>query len=91
MVEERPFMLMAPKVNRLRAGFSPGFCVRLILHRSPGVWSPMGMEPNQRQSQPNEPMLIILFRSKLTDQAGEDYQAMNAEMESLVRPEPRIH
>jgi heme-degrading monooxygenase HmoA len=33
-------------------------------------------------------MLIILFRSKLTDQAGEDYQAMNAEMESLVRENP---
>jgi heme-degrading monooxygenase HmoA len=30
-------------------------------------------------------MLIILFRSKLTDQAGEDYQAMNTELESLVR------
>src|SRR5260370_35656833 len=33
-------------------------------------------------------MLIILFRSKLTDQAGEDYQAMNKEMESLVRQNP---
>ena len=33
-------------------------------------------------------MLVILFRSKLTDQAGEDYQAMNAEMESLVRQNP---
>ena len=33
-------------------------------------------------------MLIILFRSKLTDQAGDDYQAMNAEMESLVRQNP---
>lgn len=33
-------------------------------------------------------MLIILFRSKLTDQAGEDYQAMNAELESLVRQNP---
>jgi heme-degrading monooxygenase HmoA len=30
-------------------------------------------------------MLIILFRSKLTDQAGEDYQAMNQELETLVR------
>ncbi len=33
-------------------------------------------------------MLIILFRSKLTGQAGEDYQAMNAEMETLVRQNP---
>jgi len=33
-------------------------------------------------------MLIILFRSKLTGQAGEDYQAMNAEMEALVRQNP---
>jgi heme-degrading monooxygenase HmoA len=33
-------------------------------------------------------MLIILFRSKLTDHAGEDYQAMNAELESLVRQNP---
>src|SRR5262249_48292705 len=33
-------------------------------------------------------MLIILFRSKLTGQAGDDYQAMNAEMESLVRQNP---
>ncbi|HEY6253426.1 MAG TPA: antibiotic biosynthesis monooxygenase [Candidatus Angelobacter sp.] len=33
-------------------------------------------------------MLIILFRSKLTNAAGEDYQAMNAEMESLVRQNP---
>lgn len=33
-------------------------------------------------------MLIILFRSKLTGQAGDDYQAMNAEMESVVRQNP---
>src|SRR5437016_6217793 len=33
-------------------------------------------------------MLIILFRSKLTNQAGEGYQAMNAELESLVRQNP---
>jgi heme-degrading monooxygenase HmoA len=31
---------------------------------------------------------IILFRSKLTGQAGEDYQAMNAELETLVRENP---
>ncbi len=33
-------------------------------------------------------MLIILFRSKLTDEAGEDYQAMLAEMQTLVRQNP---
>ena len=33
-------------------------------------------------------MLIILFRSKLTAEAGADYHAMNAEMESLVRQNP---
>lgn len=33
-------------------------------------------------------MLVILFRSKLTDQAGDDYQATNAEMEALVRQNP---
>ena len=32
--------------------------------------------------------LVILFRSKLTSQAGEDYQAMNAELETLVRQNP---
>ena len=29
-----------------------------------------------------------MFRSKLTDQAREDYQAMNAELEILVRQNP---
>ncbi|HLW55512.1 MAG TPA: antibiotic biosynthesis monooxygenase [Candidatus Angelobacter sp.] len=33
-------------------------------------------------------MLIITFRSRLTDQAGEDYQSMNAEMEALVKENP---
>ena len=33
-------------------------------------------------------MLIILFRSKLTDLAGTDYQAMNTELEALVRQNP---
>ena len=31
---------------------------------------------------------IILFRSKLNAQAGADYQAMNDEMEGLVRQNP---
>jgi heme-degrading monooxygenase HmoA len=35
-----------------------------------------------------EGSLIILFRSKLTDQAGADYAAMDAELESLVRQNP---
>jgi len=34
------------------------------------------------------PRIVILFRSKLTDQAGEDYQAMDAELELLVRQNP---
>jgi heme-degrading monooxygenase HmoA len=33
-------------------------------------------------------MLVILFRSKLTAQAGDDYTAMNAELEGLVRENP---
>lgn len=33
-------------------------------------------------------MLVILFRSKLTAEAGEDYQDMNLELESLVRQQP---
>jgi len=44
------------------------------------------MQPNQEQGK--DPSLIILFRSKLTDQAREDYQAMNAELEILVRQNP---
>jgi heme-degrading monooxygenase HmoA len=40
------------------------------------------------QLQETNAMLIILFRSKLTDQAGEDYQEMNTELESLVRQNP---
>ena len=46
----------------------------------------MLMQPNQNQE--IKPSLVILFRSKLTAQAGEDYQAMNAEMETLVRQNP---
>jgi len=33
-------------------------------------------------------MLVILFRSKLTDQAGADYAAMDAELGSLVKENP---
>ena len=33
-------------------------------------------------------MLVILFRSKLTAEAGQDYQAMNDELESRVRQSP---
>jgi heme-degrading monooxygenase HmoA len=44
------------------------------------------MQP--KETQDNNGPLIILFRSKLTGQAGEDYQAMNAELETLVRQNP---
>jgi len=40
------------------------------------------------QDQEKKPSLVILFRSKLTAKAGDDYQAMNAEMETLVRQNP---
>lgn len=33
-------------------------------------------------------MLVILFRSKLTAEAGEDYQKMNEELDLLVRQQP---
>jgi heme-degrading monooxygenase HmoA len=33
-------------------------------------------------------MQVILFRSKLTPEAGEDYNAMSAEMQSLVQENP---
>ena len=52
------------------------------------------MEPTQgprsKGSQPEnkDGMLIILFRSKLTPQAGADYEAMDSEMEALVRGNP---
>lgn len=33
-------------------------------------------------------MLVILFRSKLTSEAGQDYNDMNDELEKLVRDNP---
>jgi|SRR5579859_6464318 len=33
-------------------------------------------------------MIIILFRSKLTTKAGDDYAAMNVELEQLVKNNP---
>jgi len=33
-------------------------------------------------------MLVILFRSRLTAEAGEDYQSLGADMEALVRENP---
>jgi heme-degrading monooxygenase HmoA len=33
-------------------------------------------------------MLVILFRSKLTSEAGQDYNDMNHELENLVRDNP---
>src|SRR6478736_417351 len=44
------------------------------------------MKTNQDQGK--EGSLIIVFRSKLTAQAGEDYLAMDAEMETLIRQNP---
>jgi heme-degrading monooxygenase HmoA len=46
----------------------------------------MGMQSNHNQT--NEGSLIILFRSKLTDQAGEDYKALDAELEILAKQNP---
>jgi heme-degrading monooxygenase HmoA len=43
---------------------------------------------NNTQNQSEEPGLIILFRSKLTPEAGDDYQAMDAELDELVRQNP---
>jgi heme-degrading monooxygenase HmoA len=36
----------------------------------------------------NNPELIILFRSRLTDQAGEEYKALDAELDILARENP---
>jgi heme-degrading monooxygenase HmoA len=40
------------------------------------------------EDQAGGPQQIILFRSKLTDKAGEDYQFMNDELDALVRQNP---
>jgi len=57
------------------------FCIQAVCARL--QWH---MEPTNGQGE--DKGLIILFRSKLTEQAGEDYQAMNAELETLVRQNP---
>ncbi len=36
----------------------------------------------------DNPSIVILFRSKLTPEAGTDYQTMNDELQSLVRQNP---
>jgi heme-degrading monooxygenase HmoA len=43
-----------------------------------------------QDQEPNgaEPQQIILFRSKLTSEAGKDYQAMDTELGALVRENP---
>ena len=33
-------------------------------------------------------MVVILFRSRLTPEAGQDYQELDAELERLVRDQP---
>ena len=45
-------------------------------------------DPQEKKSEAAEPRQLILFRSKLTNQAGEDYQAMNDELDALVRQNP---
>jgi heme-degrading monooxygenase HmoA len=35
-----------------------------------------------------EAMLVILFRSRLTAEAGQDYQSLGADMEALIRENP---
>jgi len=44
-----------------------------FLHRRAARAAPICMQPDENQDKPS---LVILFRSKLTEQAGEDYQAM---------------
>ncbi len=61
----------------------------MFLHPALLEQSPITMKnPEERQEQPGGAQQIILFRSKLTDQAGEDYQAMNEELAALVRENP---
>ena len=48
----------------------------------------MSMDNPKHPETESNPQQIILFRSKLTGQAGEDYQAMNAELEAMVRQNP---
>lgn len=45
----------------------------------------MGMQTTPEQE---KNPLIILFRSKLTEQAGEDYRSMDAELEKMVHENP---
>jgi heme-degrading monooxygenase HmoA len=61
----------------------------VFLHPTPPESSPITMKnPIEGATDNDSPQQIILFRSKLTDQAGEDYQAVNLELESLVRQNP---
>ncbi len=60
-----------------------------FLHPVPITRFPMSMDNAKEQpNQNDEPQHVILFRSKLTGQAGEDYQAMNDELAALVRVNP---
>lgn len=76
-----PYSLIYPAVKNKRVRIRQND----FLHLKASGLSPIAM-PNADQGK--SPSIIILFRSKLTDQAGEDYQAMNAEMETLVRQNP---
>lgn len=50
--------------------------------------SPNVLASTEPSAQSDDASLIILFRSQLTDAAGADYQAMDAELEGLVRQNP---
>jgi heme-degrading monooxygenase HmoA len=43
-------------------------------------------DPTKKDQEKNP--LIILFRSRLTEQAGEDYKATDAELEKMVQENP---
>jgi heme-degrading monooxygenase HmoA len=49
------------------------------------VTKPAGIVSNKLMDNAS---IVILFRSKLTDQAGADYKALDAELETLVQQNP---
>src|SRR5262245_1375704 len=80
--------------------FTPINAMRYFLQRKFRNTPPIAMDnaqnpnepqvdsPQAKKSNATEPQQLILFRSKLTDQAGADYQAMNDELAALVRENP---
>ena len=75
-----------PHERRDPSQFEECFLPRLFCIRPLPVSLQWLMENTNGQGE--DKGLIILFRSKLTVQAGEDYQAMNGELETLVRQNP---